>query len=105
MATLGTDYTFGIGNGLGLTFEQFFYSSGERGIDFNRSLNFSGLNLSYPLSMSDNLSAMVYYDWGRLRFYNFLNSHHHRNIVNLYLIGCCHPSELDCPSQLANGSR
>ena len=63
MATLGMDYTFGIGNGLGLTFEQFFYSYGENGIDLNQSLNFSGLNLSYPFSMADNLSAMVYYDW------------------------------------------
>jgi len=105
MATLGTDYTFGIGNGLGLTFEQFFYSYGERGIDFNRSLNFSGLNLSYPLSMADNLSAMVYYDWGNQRFYNFLNWQHQRNNVTFYLIGYWNPSEFGIPSQMGTGSR
>ncbi len=105
MGTLGMDYTFGIGSGLGLTFEQFFYSYGEKGIDLNQSFNFSGLNLSYPLSMADNLSTMVYYDWGNQRFYNFLNWQHQRDNVTFYTIGYWNPNEFGIPSQMSAASR
>lgn len=105
MSTLGMDYTFNIGSGLGLTFEQFFYSYGENGIDLNQSLNFSGLNLSYPFSMADNLSAMVYYDWENRRFYNFLNWQHQRDNVTFYTIGYWNPDEFGIPSQMGAVSR
>ncbi len=105
MVTLGMDYTFGIRSGLGLTFEQFFYSYGKKGINFKQSLNFSGLNLSYPLSITDNLSMMVYYDWENLRFYNFLNWQHQLNNVTFYTIGYWNPNEFDIPSQMGTGSR
>ena len=105
MATLGMDYTFGIGSGLGLTFEQFFYSHGERGINFEQSLNFSGLSLSYPLSMADNLSAILYYDWRNQRFYNLINWQHQRNNLTFYTIGYWNPNEFGIPSQMGSGSR
>ncbi|WP_418894015.1 hypothetical protein [Limibacterium fermenti] len=99
MLTIGTDYTFGIGNGLGVTFEQFFYSYSEKGIDANNLLSFSGLRLSYPLTMLDNLSAIVYYDWENLHFYNFLHWQRQWDNLSLYVIGYWNPESYAIPSQ------
>lgn len=105
MATLGMDYTFGIGNGLGLTFEQFFYSHSRKGINLNQSLNFSGMNISYPVSIANNLSAMLYFDWKSKRLYNFVNWQHQRNNVTYYIIGYWNHNELGIPSQMGSASR
>ena len=105
MATLGMDYTFGIGSGLGLTFEQFFYSYGEKGIHFGNALNFSGLNLSYPLSMFDNISAMVYYNWKNNTTYNFLNWQRQLNHFTFHFIGYWNPGLIGLPSQMGTTNR
>jgi hypothetical protein len=105
MATLGTDYTLGIGNGLGLTFEQFFYSFSEKGINFDNSLNFSGLNLSYPLTMFDNISTMLYYDWKNNNTYNFLNWQRQLNHLTFHLIGYWNPGLIGLPSQMGATNR
>lgn len=105
MLTLGTDYTFGIGNGLGLTFEQFFYSYSEKGIDFDNALNFSGLSLSYPLGMFDNISAIIYYDWKNNNTYNFLNWQRQLNDFTFYLIAYWNPEQYNMPSQMGSTDR
>ncbi|WP_298649108.1 hypothetical protein [uncultured Proteiniphilum sp.] len=105
MMTLGTDYTFGIGNGLNTTFEQFFYSYSEKGIDPDNALNFSGLSLSYPLTMFDNFSAMVYYDWKNRHLYNFLHWQRQLNHLTFYLIGYWNPRQYAIPSQMGASDR
>lgn len=105
MMTLGTDYTFNIGNGMATTFEQFFYSYSEKGIDLDNSLNFSGLHISYPLTLFDNLSAMVYYDWKEQNFYNFLNWQHQLNNITIHTIGYWNPKEFGIPSQMGTSGR
>lgn len=105
MMTLGTDYTFDIGNGLATTFEQFFYSYSEKGIDPDNSLNFSGLHISYPLTLLDNLSTMVYYDWKEQNFYNFLNWQHQLNNITFHTIAYWNPKQFGIPSQMGASGR
>ncbi len=105
MMTLGADYTFDIRNGVTTTFEQFFYSFSEKGIDPDNSLNFSGLHISYPLTLLDNLSAIVYYDWKERHFYNFLNWQRQLNSLTFHLIGYWNPRQYGIPSQMGATDR
>jgi len=72
-ATVGFDYTFGIGNGLNLIGEYFVYTSSQEVLGSGDSLKFSALSLNYPLSMLDTLSCILYYDWRNKNLYSFLN--------------------------------
>ena len=57
---VGADYTFGIGSGLGVTVEYFRYHSGQHFLTGGKPMNLVGTMLTYPVSMLDNLSAMVF---------------------------------------------
>ena len=105
MLTLGTDYTFTIGNGLNATFEQFFYSYSKKGVNPENAISFSGIALSYPLTMPDNLSAMVYYDWKNRNFYNFLHWQRQLNHITFYLIGYWNPRHYAIPLQMDASGR
>ena len=94
----GTDYTFGIGNGLYLIFEQLLASYDEKAFDFQDPNSFSLLSLSYPVSLFDNLSAIVYYDWKNRSIYNFLNWQKQFNRITLYLMGYWNPGDYRIPS-------
>ena len=69
----GTDYTFGIGNGLYVGFEQLLAANDEKAFYFRNTTSFSLLSLSYPVGLFDNISGIVYYDWKNRNSYNFLN--------------------------------
>src|SRR5690625_7300269 len=105
MLTLGTDYTFGIGNGLNATFEQFFYSYSEKGVDPDNAISFSGLALSYPLTMLDQLSAMEYYDSDDRHFYNSLHWQRQLDQITFYLIGYWNPRQYAMSSQMTSTIR
>ncbi|MDY9918182.1 hypothetical protein SAMN05216365_10193 [Porphyromonadaceae bacterium NLAE-zl-C104] len=87
------------------TFEQLFYSYSEKGIDPHNSLNFSGLHISYPLTLLDNLSAMIYYDWKEQNFYNFLNWQHQLNNITFHTIAYWNPKQFGIPSQMGTSGR
>jgi hypothetical protein len=95
----GTDYTFGIGNGLYLIFEQLFASYDEKAFDFHDPNSFSLLSLSYPVSPFDNLSAIVYWDWKNKSLYNFLNWQKQFNRITFYLMGYWNPEDYRIPAQ------
>ncbi len=99
MITLGTDYTFGIGNGLVLTFEQLIYANDQTAFAFDQNTNFSGLSLSYPIGVFDNLSAMIYYDWTNADVYTFLNWQKQFNNITFYLMGYWNPKTYYIPTQ------
>jgi hypothetical protein len=72
--TLGTDYTFKLGNGLYLLAEQFFsqdaaslFGNGDNGTSF------SALLARYPLGLLDSLGAVIYLDWRHDQLYSFLS--------------------------------
>jgi len=95
----GIDYTFGTGNGLTIAYEQLLASFDENPFEFKNSVNFSLLSLSYPISMFDNISAIIYYDWTNNSMYNFLNWQRQFDKFTLYIMGYSNPKEYNIPTQ------
>jgi len=96
---LGADYTFGIGNGLTIIYEQLIASNDNKPFEFDNSAVFSLLSLSYPISMFDNISAIIYYDWKYSRIYNFVTWQKQFNNISLYLMGYINPAVYNIPTQ------
>jgi hypothetical protein len=73
MATVGLDYTFGIGSGLGVAAEHMLVGGAIDG-PFTRGTDthLSALMLGLPLGLLDNLKGIVYYDWSDKGVYRFL---------------------------------
>lgn len=73
MSTLGADYTFNVGNGLGGTFELFYINS-----KFNFSKQniadgfFPALVITYPVTILDNLSSVTMFDIAGKNLYQFV---------------------------------
>lgn len=61
--TLGTDYTFPVGNGVTATAEHLRISMGETLFDDQSKNDITAVSLSYPLGMMDRLSCFSYYSW------------------------------------------
>lgn len=101
---LGVDYTFGIGNGLSVVFEQLVAATDQNPFEFKQTTLFSLMNLSYPISMFDNLSAIVYYDWTNNSTYNFVNWSHQFKKFTLYLMAYANPKTYLIPSQGSAGN-
>ncbi len=63
-STLGMDYTFSLGNGLAMVFEQGYLRSWD---DENAAIKLdkavSAMMLSYPLNILDNVAAVLAVDW------------------------------------------
>ncbi|MGB8490442.1 MAG: hypothetical protein WCE64_05240, partial [Bacteroidales bacterium] len=95
----GLDYTFGIGNGLYLIFEQLVAANDENPFGFVNPATFSVLSLSYPVGIFDNLSSIVYYDWKNGKSYNFLNWQKQFNNVTFYLMAYWNPEQYIIPAQ------
>jgi len=68
-AMLGSDYTFSIGNGLTLLFEQL--ASAD-----SAWLHHSALSLNYPLGLFDNLQLLTLFDWQKWSPYIYLGWQH-----------------------------
>jgi hypothetical protein len=95
----GIDYTFGIGNGLYVIYEQLLASSDKKPFYFQNTSTFSLLSLSYPIGLSDNLSGIVYYDWNHRKSYNFLNWQKQFNKLTLYMMAYWNPEIYNIPAQ------
>jgi hypothetical protein len=95
----GIDYTFGIGNGLYVVYEQLIATNDEKAFNFKNSTSFSLLSLSYPAGLFDNISGIVYYDWKNSSAYNFLNWQKQFRNITLYIIGYWNPEDYNIPAQ------
>ncbi len=98
---LGTDYTFNVGNGLSVIYEQLFAAFGEKPFESRNTTVFSLLSASYPTGLFDNLSLIVYYDWRNQSAYNFINWQRKFNHSVLYVIGYLNPKDYRIPAQQA----
>lgn len=96
---VGIDYTFGIGNGLYIVFEQILASYNEKAFSFDNTSSFSLLSLSYPVGIFDNLSGIVYYDWENNKSYNFISWQHSYNNLSLYCMAFWNPDKYNIPGQ------
>jgi hypothetical protein len=96
----GLDYTFGIGNGLYMIFEQLVASNDEDPFRFRNITSLSLLSLSYPVGLFDNVSAIVYYDWKNNNTYNFLSwQKQFSNNLSMYLMAYWNPLLYRIPAQ------
>ncbi|QGY42522.1 hypothetical protein GM418_02285 [Maribellus comscasis] len=96
---LGMDYTFGIGNGLYIVYEQLVAAYDNKPFSFENTVTFSLLNMTYPIGLFDNLSAIVYYDWTNKSAYNFVNWQKQFNKISLYFMGYINPKKYNIPTQ------
>jgi hypothetical protein len=95
----GIDYTFGIGNGLYVVFEQLIAANDERAFEFQNTTTFTLMSISYPVGLFDNISGIVYYDWKNKSSYNFINWQKQFNNLSLYFMGYWNPEKYDIPTQ------
>jgi hypothetical protein len=72
MATVGLDYTFGLGSALGVTAEHMFVGGADEPFGGGSDAQLSALMLGLPLGLLDNLRAMLYYDWKNGDAYSYL---------------------------------
>jgi hypothetical protein len=94
MWNVGADYTLSIGNGVGVTLEYFRYHAGNRFIAGGGGLNVLGTMVTYPLSMLDNLSGMVFYLPGQNKWMNYLSWSRTYDNLSIYGIGYWNPSDV-----------
>lgn len=95
---LGADYTFGLGNGLTVIYEQLIASFDKNPFAFENVSTYSLLNLSYPVGLFDNISAIIYYDWKNNKAYNFLNWQRTFNKFTLYMMAYINPDDYNIPT-------
>lgn len=100
---LGADYTFGIGNGLGVTVEYFRYHLGDRIFAKGTALNLVGSLFTYPVSVFDNLSAMVFYVQGSNLVYNYLSWSRTYDNWSWYAIGYWNPVNFQLVTSQSQG--
>jgi hypothetical protein len=99
MLNIGADYTFGIGNGLGITLEQLFAGYGEKSFGFNQALSLSALSMDYPVGINDRAGLILYYDNTHGNFYNFFSWQRILGNFTLYLTGWLNPKTNSLPLQ------
>jgi len=73
MLTIGTDYTFSIGNGVTVTGEHFMYSTDDKPLASDSAVQMTGLMAMYPISLFDNLSGIIFYSWDVELAYFFIS--------------------------------
>jgi len=96
---VGTDYTFGIGNGLNVTVEQLIIAYEEEAFAFQNPNTLTAVAATYPLGLFDNLSAIIYYDWTNQKAYNFLQLGHSFPTWTLNIIAFWNPTTGQLPQQ------
>jgi len=95
----GTDYTFGVGNGLRFVAEHIVFAFDAEPFAFEQVGQLTGATLSYPLGMFDNLSAIVYYDWTNQNFYRFVNWQRQYDRFTFYVMGYWNPANFQLLQQ------
>ena len=89
---IGLDYTFGIGNGINLVGEHMIVAFDRVAFAFENPQNLTAVTASYPIGLFDNLSTVLYYDWGGDNFYTFLNYKRELKYFTLYVMVFLNPS-------------
>jgi len=70
MATMGLDYTLGIGSGLTLLSEHLVVDNARSAFGADQRAQVSAAMASYPLGLLDNLRGIVVYDWSNKVVYS-----------------------------------
>jgi hypothetical protein len=92
--TLGSDYTFDVGDGLTALAEYFRSENPDKPFASANGLGFSGLSLNYPLGVLDRVSVMVYRDWTNHDWYRLATWQRTYDNWVLYLLGFWDPQTI-----------
>jgi len=104
MLTVGTDYTFGLGNGLTTMAEQFFYLSGPELFKSAKPLTFTATSLTYPINLTHSVSSMIFYNWTSQDWYRFINWRMSLSNISFYLMAFWNPDQFDLYQNTGNSS-
>lgn len=94
MINVGVDYTFPLGNGLGVTAEYLFFQVGNRFLTDGLKMHLVGTMFTYPTSISDNLAAMLFYLPGKNLLFNYASWSRTYDNWSIYLIGFLNPHDV-----------
>ena len=92
MINLGSDYTFGLGNGIHIMAEHLIAAFDQEAFAFQNPVQVSALTMSYPLSFFDNVSAIFYQSWLGNDFTFFVNYEHQFRWFSSYVMLYYNPS-------------
>lgn len=98
----GVDYTFGLGKGLYVVYEQLLASADKTAFTFMNTTLFSLASVSYPINLFDRLSGIVFYNWTTNKFYNFVSLQRQYDRITIYIMGYWNPETLILPSSVGN---
>lgn len=93
---VGADYTIPVGAGLSVTAEYLRYHLGSEIWKNGTALNVIGGMLSTPVSLTDNVSAMIFYVKEAKGWFNYLSYSRTYDNWQIYIIGFWNP-ELNLP--------
>jgi len=99
LINIGTDYTFGIGNGLNAVLEHLIFSSDETAFNFGNTFNFSAISVNYPLSIDDHINIISFFDWNNKTIYNFANWKHQFGKIETHIMLYFNPDKYHLPQQ------
>jgi hypothetical protein len=94
----GFDYTFGVGNGIYLIFEQLIAAGDSEAFRFENTSSFRCCRF-HIRSLFDNISGIVYYDWKNRNSYNFLTWQKQFRNISMYVMGYWNPDKYEIPAQ------
>lgn len=92
--TLGADYTFGVGNGLYAATEYFEMENPQEPFGAAQGRGFSGLSLSYPIGILDQVSTIFYRDWRNQDWYRIITWQRKYDNWTFYLLGFWNPETI-----------
>jgi hypothetical protein len=92
--TVGGDYTVGIGNGLYITTEYFTLDNPAKPLGPAAGLHFSGLSMTYPVGIVDQVSVIAYRDWRGHEWYRILTWQRKYDNWIFYLLGFWNPDTI-----------
>ncbi len=86
MVTLGSDYTFGMGNGLNVSVEHLFISMDKTPFGVTNRYNISAVILTYPVGIFDRISGFLFYLWDTGNLSVMMNYEHDFNKFTGYVM-------------------
>ncbi|MBL0310016.1 MAG: hypothetical protein IPP77_10155 [Bacteroidetes bacterium] len=91
LMNLGTDYTFGIGNGLNIMAEHLLIAYDYKPFRFQNLVNVTALSISYPFTMDDRLTCITAFSWETKGVSSTLYYEHQFKRVTGYIMAYYNP--------------
>ena len=91
---VGTDYTFGIGNGVNVVLEHLAIASDDSFLGVKNTSNITAASINYPLGFFDNIGSVFLYNWTAKNFTFNINYNHQFAKISTFVMAYYNPSTL-----------